>query len=94
MKRKDYERTTMKKYLNNIRTLAALLMAGVAFAACSNKDDSVEINPATDKNYTIATNAAAGDVGKLICTVGHIHAYGVDAECTAARHCRRMDAAQ
>jgi len=83
MKRKDYERTTMKKYLNNIRMLAALLMAGAAFAACSNKDDS--INPTPDKTYTIATNAVAGDVGKLICTVGHIHAYGVDAECTAAR---------
>jgi len=85
MEKRDYQRPTMKKYLNNIRTLAALLMAGAAFAACSNKDDSVEINPETDKTYTMATNAVAGDVGKLICTDGHIHAYGEDAECTAAR---------
>ena len=35
--------------------------------------------------YTMAANATAEDKGKLICTAGHIHAYGEDAECTADR---------
>ncbi len=35
--------------------------------------------------YTSASNATAEDVNKLICTDGHIHAYGADAECMATR---------
>ena len=35
--------------------------------------------------YTMAANATAGDVGKLICTDGHIHAYNTDAACTKSR---------
>ncbi len=35
--------------------------------------------------YTMAANATAGDVGKLICTDGHIHAYSADAACTKSR---------
>ena len=35
--------------------------------------------------YTMAANATAGDVGKLICTDGHIHAYNADAACTKSR---------
>ena len=35
--------------------------------------------------YTMAADAAVGDLGKLICTDGHIHADGADAECTKDR---------
>ena len=35
--------------------------------------------------YTMAKDATAADMGKLICADGHIHANGEDAECTAAR---------
>ena len=35
--------------------------------------------------YTAMSSASASDVGKLICTSGHIHAYGADAGCTADR---------
>ena len=35
--------------------------------------------------YTMAANATTGDVGKLICTDGHIHAYNADAACTKSR---------
>jgi hypothetical protein len=33
----------------------------------------------------MAANANTSDKGKLICTAGHIHAYGDDTECTNAR---------
>lgn len=35
--------------------------------------------------YTMAANATSTDKGKLICTDGHIHANGADAECTKDR---------
>ncbi len=35
--------------------------------------------------YTMAAAATSADKGKLICTDGHIHAYGADAACTKAR---------
>ncbi len=35
--------------------------------------------------YTMAAAATSADKGKLICTDGHIHAYGTDAACTATR---------
>lgn len=35
--------------------------------------------------YPMAANAIPGDVGKLICTDGHIHAYNADAACTKDR---------
>ena len=49
----------MKKYLSNIRTLAALLMAGTAFAACSSDDGSIDqpANPTAPKTYTLTVNA-------------------------------------
>ena len=31
----------MRKYMKSIQTLAALLMAGVAFAACSSDNDTI-----------------------------------------------------
>ena len=53
----------MKKYFSNIRTLAALLMAGAAFAACSSDDNSIEqpANPSGEKTYTLTVNASKGD---------------------------------
>lgn len=52
----------MKKCFSNIRTLAALLMAG-AFAACSSDDNSIEqpANPTAPKTYTLTVNASKGD---------------------------------
>ena len=53
----------MKKYFSNIRTLAALLMAGAAFAACSSDDSNIieqPANPAGEKVYTLTINASKG----------------------------------
>ena len=49
----------MKKTFRNIRTLAALLMAGAAFTACSSDDNISEqpANPAGEKVYTLTVNA-------------------------------------
>lgn len=56
------EERIMKKCFSNIRTLAALLMAG-AFAACSSDDNSIEqpANPTAPKTYTLTVNASKGD---------------------------------
>ena len=51
----------MKKMMTNIKTLAALLMAGVAFAACSSSDDSIieqPVNPTEPKTYTMTIQAS------------------------------------
>ena len=53
----------MKKYFSNIRTLAALLMAGAAFAACSNSDNEIEeqpVSPAKPQVYTLTVYASKG----------------------------------
>ena len=51
----------MKK---NIRTLAALLMAGAAFTACSDKDEIITEQPVTPiTKYTMTVNATKGDDG-------------------------------
>ena len=54
---------TMKKILSNIYTLAALLMAGAAFTACSSSDDIIEqpANPTEPKVYTMVIKASKGD---------------------------------
>jgi hypothetical protein len=54
----------MKKYITDIKTLAALLMAGAAFTACSDKDEMIgeqTVNPVT--KYTMTVNATKGDDG-------------------------------
>ena len=56
----------MKKYMKAFRTLAALLMAGVAFTACSSSDDSIieqPVQPTEPKTYTMTIKAtkATGD---------------------------------
>ena len=61
---KQKEDKTMKKFMTNIKTLAALLIAGAAFTACSSSDDIIAeqpVNPATQK-YTLTVKASkAGD---------------------------------
>lgn len=61
MELRQKEDKTMKKYLNNIRTLAALLMAGAAFAACSSDDNITGEQPANPTGkYTMTVNASKG----------------------------------
>lgn len=53
----------MKKFMTDIKTLAALLMAGAAFTACSSSDDSIideqPVNPAK-QTYTLTVKASKG----------------------------------
>ena len=54
----------MKKYITDIKTLAALLMAGAAMTACSSDDNIVSdaqqpVNPTG--HYTMTVNASKGD---------------------------------
>ena len=60
---KKKEDKIMKKTFSNIRTLAALLMAGAAFASCSSDDNIIEQQPATpgEQVYTLTINASKGD---------------------------------
>ena len=53
-----------KSMISSIKTLAALLMAGAAFAACSSSDDSIieqPVNPTEPKTYTMTIRASKGD---------------------------------
>ena len=54
----------MKKFMTNIKTLAALLIAGAAMTACSSSDDNIAneqpVNPAAQK-YIMTVNALKGD---------------------------------
>ena len=57
----------MKKILSNIYTLAALLMAGAAFTACSSSEDSINEQPADPtmpKTCTLTVNATKGDASR------------------------------
>ena len=54
----------MKKNIFNIKTLAALLMAGAAFTACSNEDDLIKEQPVNPtQKYTMTVNATKGSDG-------------------------------
>lgn len=49
---------------SSIKTLAALLMVGAAFAACSSSDDSIieqPVNPTEPNTYTMTIQASKGD---------------------------------
>ena len=61
--------------------------AAISFGASQTLDGKVYNVTKTQAApaYTMAANATAGDVGKLICADGHIHANGADAACTKAR---------
>ena len=52
----------MKKFMTDIKTLAALLMAGAAFTACSSDDNIIEQpqNPTEPKVYTLVIKASKG----------------------------------
>ena len=53
-----------KSMNSSIKTLAALLMVGAAFAACSSSDDSIieqPVNPTEPKTYTMTIQASKGD---------------------------------
>lgn len=51
----------MKKNIFNIKTLAALLMAGAAFTACSNEDDFIKEQPVNPtQKYIMTVNALKG----------------------------------
>ena len=56
----------MKKFMTDIKTLAALLMAGAAFTACSSDDNIAgeqPVNPA-QQTYKLTVNATKGDDGQ------------------------------
>ena len=54
----------MKKFMTSIKTLAALLMAGAAFSACSSSDDNIAneqpANPTQPQVYTMVIKASKG----------------------------------
>jgi hypothetical protein len=52
----------MKKIFNNIKTLAALLMVGAAFTACSNSDDSIIEQSENVKTYKLTIQASREDI--------------------------------
>ena len=60
---KGKEESIMKKTFSNIRTLAALLMAGAAFAACSSDENIIEQQPVDngEQVYTLTIEATKGD---------------------------------
>ena len=57
--------------------------AAISFGASQTLDGKVY--NVTKTHYTMAANATAGDVGKQICTDGHIHAKNADAACKKGR---------
>ena len=63
MKLNNKENMTMKKFMTNIKTLAALLITASAFIACSSDDNTTDeqpVNP-TQKTYTLTIKASKGD---------------------------------
>lgn len=56
-------RMTMKMIMTNIKTMAALLMAGAVLTACSSDDEILSeqpANPTEPKTYTMTINASKG----------------------------------
>ena len=50
----------MKKIITDTKSLAALLMAGAAFAACSSEDNMIGGQPASQQTYTMTIEATKG----------------------------------
>ena len=50
----------MKKLITDIKSLATLLMAGAAFAACSSEDNIIGGQPASQQTYTMTIEASKG----------------------------------
>jgi hypothetical protein len=59
--KRKYEKST-KKMISNIKTLAALLMVGAAFTACSSDNVMTEQPGSTTKVYPLTVNASKEDV--------------------------------
>ena len=57
---KKKEDKIMKKIISNTKMLAALLMAGAAFTACSDKDNIIEEQPAAARTYKMTVDASMG----------------------------------
>ncbi len=51
----------MKKIISSTKMLAALLIAGAAYTACSNNDDTNEQPMPSQKAYTLIVNASKGN---------------------------------
>lgn len=58
---KKKEDKIMKKFLSNTKMLAALLMAGAAFTACSEKDNIIAEQPDVVRTYRMVVDASIGD---------------------------------
>lgn len=50
----------MQKFITDIKSLATLLMAGAAFAACSSEDNIIGGQPASQQTYTMTIEASKG----------------------------------
>ena len=50
----------MQKFITHIKSLATLLMAGAAFAACSSEDNIIGGQPASQQTYTMTIEASKG----------------------------------
>ena len=76
----------LKKFMTDIRTLAALLMAGAAFTACSSSDDDsiIEqpVNPA-EQTYTMTVTASKGKDSALARAMAEAGLTGGDAQTRA-----------
>ena len=57
---KKKEDMIMKNIISNTKMLAALLMAGAAFTACSDKDNIIEEQPTAAKTYKMTVDASMG----------------------------------
>ena len=57
---KKKEDMIMKNIISNTKMLAALLMAGAAFTACSDKDNIIEEQPAAARTYKMTVDASMG----------------------------------
>lgn len=72
-------------YMKDITITATTALGSYGRTVYSKFLQRGHLFPITVKMYDMAANATADDKGKLICTDGHIHAYGADTDCTAAR---------
>ena len=51
----------MKKIISSTKMLAALLMAGAAFTACSNDDNIIDEQPNGARTYKMTVDATIGE---------------------------------
>ena len=75
----------MKKFITDIKTLAALFIAGASFTACSSDDDFEQqpVNPATQNTYTMTVTASKGKDSALARAMAEAGMTGDDAQTRA-----------